>query len=304
LESLNFLDPEDHLKRLLFRPGWPAAICVCFGAVVVASSCSSPVAVATFATSAQKAVDQGQVIFADLPNSCERREADRRSDSEILVDPSATAAVPARCAVFVSQRDALVKASAVLADYFEVLGQVASFGTSALGSTASASAQQLETEAKLSDHGGLSALAGILVQAATGGYQRKRLAEHIKAANTPIQNVTLAFVQIAVDDYQNDLLLNEERTLRERYGDFAERQAGRNDPIVFLLRARWQEDISGLVQRRAAVAAYVLALENIRKGHQELADQASKLNGRQLATALAPYTTSLESLASSIHFLR
>jgi spore maturation protein SpmB len=290
------------VKRLLSRIGVPAAIGVCLAAILVSSSCSSPIAVATFAASAQKAVDQGPVIFADLPNSCERREAGRRSDSEILVDPTAT--VPLRCAGFLSRRDALVKASGVLADYFEVLGQVASFGTSALGSTASANAQQLETEANLSDHGGLSALAGILVQAATEGYQRKRLAEHIKAANTPIQNLTLAFAQIAVDDYQNDLLLNEERTLRERYGDFAERPAGRNDPVVFLLRARWQEDIGELVQRRAAVAAYVLALENIRKGHQELADQARKLDSRQLATALAPFTTSLQSVASSIHVLR
>jgi hypothetical protein len=277
---------------------------VCFAAILVASSCSSPVAVATFAAGAQKAVDQGQVVFADLPNSCERREADRRSDAEVLVDTSPGVLIPARCAGFVTQREALVKASSVLSDYFQVLNQVASFGTSSLGTTASSDAQQLESEAHLKDSGGLSALAGILVQAATESYQRKRLAEHIRAANTPIQNVTLAFAQIALEDYQNGLLLTEETTLRERYGDFAEHATGRKDPVVFLLRARWQEDMSGLVQRRAAVAAYVLALEKVRKGHQELADQAAKLNSRELSAALAPYTTSLESLASSIHFLR
>jgi hypothetical protein len=282
----------------------PVAGCVCFAAILVASSCSSPVAVAAFASSAQKAVDQGQVIFADMPNSCERRDADRKRDSDILVDMSPGIPVPARCTGFVSQRDALLKSSVVLADYFEVLNQVASFGTSNLGTTATSDAQQLETDAHLKDSGGLSTLAGILVQAATEGYQRKRLAEHIKAANTPIQNVTLAFAQIAVDDYQNDLLLNEERTLRERYGDFAALAAGRNEPMVFLLRARWQEDMSGLVQRRAAVAAYVSALEKVRKGHQELADRAGKLNSRDLTKSLAPYTKSLETLASSIHFLR
>ena len=286
------------------RLDWPIAGCVCFAAILVASSCSSPAAVATFAAGAQKAVDQGQVVFADLPTSCERREADRRSDAEILVDTSPGVPIPARCAGFITQRDALVKASSVLSDYFQVLNQVASFGTSSLGTTASSDAQQLESDAHLKDSGALSALVGILVQAATEGHQRKRLAEHIRAANTPIQNVTLAFSQIAVEDYQNDLLANEERTLRERYSDFAEHAAGKNDPIVFLLRARWQQDMNGLVQRRAAVAAYVLALEKVRKGHQELADQAGKLNSRELGAALAPYTTSLESLASSIHFLR
>ncbi len=286
------------------RVDWLVAGCVCFAALLAASSCSSPVAVAAFAASAVKAVDQGQAIFADLPNSCERREADRRSDSEILVDTSPGLPVPARCAGYVTQRDALMKASAVLSDYFQVLNQVASFGTSSLGTTASSDAQQLATEAGLKDGGAISALAGILVQAATEGYQRKRLAEHIKAANPAIQNVTLAFAQIAVEDYQNGLLLSEETTLRERYGDFAEHTAGRNDPVVFLLRVRWQEDMGGLVQRRAAVATYALALEKVRKGHQELADQAGKLNSRQLTKALAPYTTSLESLASSIHFLQ
>ncbi len=283
---------------------WPVTGCVCCVAILLASSCSSPVAVAAFAASAHKAVDQGQAIFADLPNSCERREADRRSDSEILVDTSPGIPVPARCAGFVAQRDALTKASAVLADYFDVLGQVASFGTSSLGTTASSDAQQLATEAGLKDGGALSSLAGILVQAATEGYQRKRLGEHIKAANKAIQNVTLALAQVAVEDYQNGLLMSEETTLRERYGDFAEGTTGRNNPVVFLLRVRWQEDMSGLVQRRAAVATYVLALENVRKGHQQLADQAGKLNSRELTKALAPYTASLESLASSIHFLR
>jgi hypothetical protein len=290
------------LKRC--RLDWPVAGCVCLAAILVLSSCSSPVAVAEFAANAHNALDQGQVIFADLPNSCERREADRKTDSEMLVDLSPGVPTPPRCAGFVTQRDALVKASAVLTGYFEALNQVASFGTSALGTTASANAQQLAAEAGLKDGGALSALAGILVQAATDGYRRKRLAAHIRAANTPIQNVTLAFAQIAVEDYQNGLLLSEETTLRERYGDFAQRKAGRNDPVVFLLRARWQEDMSGLVQRRAAVAAYVSALEKVRQGHQELADQTGKLNSRDLRTALAPYTTSLESLASSIHFLR
>ena len=286
------------------RINLPAAGCLCLGVILVASSCSSPVAVAEFAASAKTAVDQGPVVFADLPNSCERREADRRRDSEILVDTSPGATVPARCAIFVTESDALAKASGVLSDYFQVLNQIASFGTSTLGTTASSDAQQLATQAGLKDGGGISALAGILVQAATEGYQRKRLSEHIKAANPAVQKVTTALAQVAADDYQNGLLMSEEATLRERYGDFAEHTTGRNDPMVFLLRVRWQEDMSGLNQRRAAVATYISALEKVRQGHQQLADQAGKLDSRELTKALAPYTASLESLASSVHFLK
>ena len=260
-------------------------------------SCTSPTVVGEFADSAQKGLSAGSPIFTDLYDSCTRRET-LRPDAPIypLFVPSTSKrgaptgnAAPAACAQFQNEGRELTKMSDVLAAYFKGMQQLAQFNTVNLSSSAETMSENAATAAGISYTQIISAgkLASIVTQLATESYQRRRLSQLLKSADSDVAEITAAFA--SANKTYEDLLNQEQQTLSARYqseGDEAQRA------MLFLLNHAYTHDLDALQQRRSAAIAYDDVLNNIRDGHHKLT-QATKLTGKEINAVLAPYTSKI-----------
>lgn len=271
-----------------------------FGCALWLCGCTSPEAIANFADTSQRALQQGPAIFRDLHDSCTRRHSDAESIIALYLprpagtSPRNTPNENPVCTPFTPQGDALSKAEDVLAAYFRAVQQLASFNTSTVSSTSRQAAQNAAITARLplNQVDSLSKLAGLVTEAFTGGYQRSRLAQYLRRADPSISSLMRGFEEIVSEDYDS-LLREEQQTLTARYekiGDI------RNSATILLLNRAYTDDLNELNRRKAVAHAYVEALEQIRDGHHQLALNANRLHARDLNLALQPYTTKLQTL--------
>ncbi len=262
-------------------------------ASLVLSSCASPQAIATFADNSGKILAQGPSLFRDIQASCIRRHLDAQPVSALYVS-TATAPEPAACVPFGPQGDALVKASEVLAAYFEAMDQLASFNTSSV-STSTAQAGEnaaFAGQLNLTQADSIGKLAGFVTEAFTAHYRTSHLLKYLREADPSISSALKGFQDIVGKDYEG-LLAEEQRALTFRY-----RQVGdaANSATILLLNRAYSGDLDHLNRRKAAALAYVTALDQIRQGHRELAQNAGHLGSKQLNVAMQPYNAKLEAL--------
>lgn len=272
-----------------------------------ALSCTSPEAISGFADSAQKALAAGPPIFDDLHGSCLRRQEARPSSAilPLFVPPGSKSAPPkdppaqAACARFATEAKALANVSDVLDGYFRALQQLAAFDTSTVSSAAESTAENAATTAGLSSTQIDSAgkLANLVTRIFTEGYQRKRLIEFLRDADTPVGNITEGFDNV-IKNYL-DFLQEEQQTVTARYQSVAE--IGTNDKAVMLLLDRaYTDDMADIERRRAAAKTYQDALKAVREGHHQLVTGAQHFNAKELDVALEPYTSKLDGLIPAL----
>ncbi len=264
------------------------------------SGCTSPQAIASFAATAQSALDQGPAIFRDLHDSCVRRHSDAGPIVALYLPPhegSPAHKTPDEnpvCKPLATQAAALAKASDVLVAYFRAMQQLASFNTSAVSSASQNAAENAGFAAQLplNQADSLGKLAGIVTQAFTAHYQRSRLAQYLREADPSVSSVTMGFEEIVAQDYRG-LLREETQTFTARYQQVGDIE---NRATILLLNRGYTDDLKELDRRKACADAYVQALEQIRAGHHQLALTADRAQARNMSSALQPYITKLQAL--------
>lgn len=263
-------------------------------ALLSLAGCTSPQAVAIFADSAQKVLDQGPPLFHDLHDSCIRRHTGAEKIVPVFLPTSPTPPTSPVCSPFAQQGDALAKASDILSAYFRAMHELASFDTSSVSTATEQAAENAATGAQLNDVqiDSVGKLAGLITQIFTEHYQRSRLMSYVRTADPAVASVTQGFETIVSKDYES-LLHEEQQTIAARYQNVVDPQ---NLAAVLLLNRAYTDDVNEINRRKAAADAYVEALKQIREGHHKLTEKGGHLNVKELGLALASYTTRLQAL--------
>jgi len=265
--------------------------------VLCLASCATPDAVRQFVTTARDATSKFAPFVNDIADSCVRRKMADRPVTEIA-DPTELAT--AACKEDSDLAPAVLGAMNVLANYLNALNSLASNESVSYDKQIDDFAGKLQAAAKFPAPAtdAVKGLAKFLADAAGSAYQRKKLAEALKKADSDITALTDTLGRIVGVEYVRDLN-NEQDTLKNRYRD-AMRSNQHNDAIALLLQQNWMADLATLRKRKAAAADYQKVLEKIRDGHKHLVSDASRWSAAELAKELGPYTLSIRSLANSV----
>ncbi len=271
----------------------------------LSTSCVSPEAIGAFADSAQKTLAGGPPLFADIHNSCVRRES-ARPGSPILplfVPPGSKNAPPkdppalAACARFATEAQGLTKISDVLTAYFRAMQQLSAFNTSSVSAAGETAVENAGTAAGLSltqvDSAGK--LASLVTRLFTESYQRSHLLEYLRSADPEVANLTEGLDGVARNYL--DFLQEEQQTITARYqsvGDVNQKA------LLLLLNRAYTDDLAQVQGRRDAANAYRDALKDIREGHHQLVKSAQHLSTKELSMSLQPYTSKLDGLLPSL----
>lgn len=269
--------------------------------IAALSSCTGPETVSSFSASAQQALSGGPLLFADIHDSCLRRQAVRPSApvAQAFAPAGSKNAPPAEppgaaaCARFATEGEALTKVSSVVTDYFKAMQKLAGFDVSGVISANESAAENAATAAGLDSTQieSIGKLANLITRVATQGYQHDRLITGLNDADPNIQSITTALDTIAKTYI--DFLQEEQQTLTAEYQTVGDTK----DPAMLLILNRaYSEDIERIGERRAAANAYRDALKNIREGHHTLTRDAHYMNAKDLSKALQPYTSNLNGL--------
>ena len=263
---------------------------------LIISSCATPDAVRDFAKSARDVTAQFSPFVQDIAGSCIRRKLADRKVTEIE-DESGPAT--AACREDSDLAPDLLGSMDVLTKYLNALYRLASNETVQYDTEIDSFAGKIQASAKLPAPAteAVRGLAKFLADAAASRYQRKKLAEAVKAADRHVAALTSALGRIVGVEYFRDLR-NEEASLLSRYSN-AMRAVDHNDGVALLLQLQWRRDFETLQKRKSAALAYQKALEKIRDSHKQLAEKSTQWSASELAKELGSYTASIQSLASS-----
>jgi hypothetical protein len=260
------------------------------------ASCATPDAVRQFVATARDATSQFSPFVQDIADSCVRRKLAERPVTEIedAVGPSTGA-----CKEDFDLATDLLGSMNVLANYFNALNSLASNETVSYDTEIDSFADKLQAAAKFPAPAtdAVKGLAKFLADAIASGYQRKKLADALKAADPHVAALTNTLGRIIGVEYVRDLD-NEEDSLKNRYKD-AMRSDQHNDAVALLLQLQWKRDFEKLQKRKTSAVDYQKALEKIRDGHKQLASHSSQWSAAELAKELGPYTASIRKLVSS-----
>ncbi len=263
-------------------------------------SCAPPTAIATFAGDADKAITAGTPIFADIHESCVRRQAEEQPLTPQYPHAGQTqtaAGDETVCASFASEVQELESVSSILSAYFRAMQQLARFDQTNVSTQAEHAGANIGTAAILSlnQTDAVAKLSGLITRALTGHYQRSKLGEFLRTADPHVTAVSQALETVLTKDY-GSLLDEEERATKRRYGEVSR---ATEPATVLLLNRAYLEDLHEVQRRRAAAKAYAEVLRQAREGHHLLAS-TGHLNNKELSLALQPYVSKLQAFAPSI----
>ena len=261
------------------------------------ASCATPDAVHQFVTTARDATSKSAPLVNDIADSCVRRKMAERSVTGIE-DPTELAT--GACKEDFDLVPEVLGSMNVLASYFNALNSLASNESVSYDKEIDGFASKLQAAATFSAPAtdAVKGLAKFLADAAGSAYQRKKLAEALKQADSQVTTLTDTLGRIIGVEYVRDLN-NEEDSLKNRYRD-AMRSDQHNDAVALLLQQQWLRDLATLQKRKSAAADYQKALEKVRDGHKQLVSSASRWSAVELAKELVPYTLSIQSLANGV----
>jgi hypothetical protein len=260
------------------------------------ASCTTPDAVLQFVTTARDTTSQFSPFVQDIPNSCVRRKLTERPVTEI---EDAAGPATAACKEDFDLSPNLLGSMNVLASYFSALKCLASNEAVTYDTEIDGFADKLQAGAKFPAPAtdAVKSLAKFLAGTIASGYQRRKLADALKAADPHVAALTNTLGRIIGVEYVRDLD-NEEDSLKNRYKD-AMRSDQHNDAVAFLLQLQWRGDLEKLQKRKAAAVDYQKILEKVRDGHKQLASRSNQWSAAELAKELGPYTASIRSMVSS-----
>jgi len=272
----------------------------CAGTVIALllglASCATPEAVRQFVTTARDATSQFSPFVQDIADSCVRRKLAEETVTKI---EDAAGPTTAACKEDFDLAPDLLSSMNVLASYFNALNSLATNEAVSYDTEIDGFADKLQPVAKFPAPAtdAVKGLAKFLADAIASGYQRKKLASALRAADSHVAALTNALGRVIGVEYVRDLD-NEEDSLKNRYID-AMRSCQHNDAVALLLQVQWKRDLEKLQKRKAAAVDYQKALEKVRDGHKQIASRASQWSAAELAKELGPYTASIRRLVSS-----
>jgi hypothetical protein len=165
------------------------------------------------------------------------------------------------------QRDVLLRRHAVIADYLDALGQLASDQPIRHGGETSPAGNDADAASFMD-------IDRILFKAATDGWRRDQLEELIGESNSHFQTAVGALQKIVREGFGGDA--DDETVAARKYYDTVLRQA--TDPAGIAALEEWRETrLSEIDRRRQAIDAYADLLGKIAEGHQTLYDRRGDL---------------------------
>jgi hypothetical protein len=304
-----------------FSKGLPNELLVALAVLLTSClvACAPADAVATFASTTQKSLENGTAVFDDMPASILRRDCyanieDRPLDFEPVSEACVKDADEQKnLADAQNDRDSLIAIQQILIDYFTGIQQLAEFGKSSDNgnkvnndsSKASSAASKLKSSGKATsitaDEATLiTGLAKVTDRLLTAGYRSRQLSNELADADKAIAAVVGALTRVVQIDYMFDpgnsakasLLNLEAHRMQEVYRD------AHGDSL--LLKISWTDHVTKLMSRNSSAQSYIQALEKIQGGHHQLATQPTHLHAQGLANAIQPYISSLNSLIPKI----
>jgi hypothetical protein len=270
-----------------------------------ALSCTPPTSIATFAESAHGAIAQGPPVFADIYESCARRQAAEASvapnyphNERGRIQNPAKPSDSSVCAAFVPEVKELDEVSSVLSAYFEAIQELAAFDETSVSGEAEKTGEGISAAAIFSTNqaDAVAKLSELITRAFTEHYRRNKLKELLMSADPHVAAISQALDEIVSKDYDS-LLEEEERAVNRRY---QETGAANDAAVILLLNRAYREDRDPLQRRRAAAKAYSAALRQARDGHHKLAAGVAQMNNKEISLALQPYIAQLRALALSV----
>ncbi len=258
------------------------------------AGCTTPAAVREFTAIARDAATQFRPLVKDLTASCIRKQlADRPVDEIEDVNQQAKDA----CKEFSDLEPNLLKAGNVLVNYLNALNQLASGDAVSYDKEIDGFAGAVQGAGKLGDAPvkAVKGLAKFLLDAAASGYQRKKLASALKAADADVSVLCNALSRIIGEDYDRALRV-EKDSLRTRYKEAILSDQTKSRTSDLLVQYQWRHDLETLENRRQAAEDYQKILAKIRDGHIELAAQADHWTVKDVYQTLNSYSSSIRGL--------
>lgn len=208
--------------------------------------------------------------------------------------PAEDARLDAIAAERAQQREVLLQRHAVIADYLDALGQLASDQPASHGSGPGAAGDD-EAAAAFTD------IDQILFKAATDGWRRDRLADLIGESNPHVQVAVGALQKIVREGFGGDA--EDEAVAARKYYDTVLIQAA--DPAGIAALGEWRETrLAEIRHRREAIDAYADLLGKIAEGHQTLNDRRDDLAADDLLAQMRRHARDLDALLDKVRGLQ
>jgi hypothetical protein len=208
--------------------------------------------------------------------------------------PAEDARLDAIAAERVQQRGVLLQRHAVIVDYLDAVGQLASDQPIGHGGEAGPAGNDADAASFMD-------IDRILFKAATDGWRRDQLAELIGESNPHFQTAVGALQKIAKEGFGGDA--EDETVAARKYYDTVLRQA--TDPAGIAALEEWRETrLSEIDRRRQAIDAYADLLGKIAEGHQTLYDRRGDLAADDLLAQMRRYARDLALLLDRVRGYR
>lgn len=188
------------------------------------------------------------------------------------------------------QREVLLRRHAVIADYLDALGQLASDQPVSHGGETSPASDD-------ADAASFTDIDQILFKAATDGWRRDQLEELIGEANPHFQTAVGALQKIVREGFGGDA--EDETVAARKYYDTVLRQA--TDPAGIAALEEWRDTrLSEIDKRHQVIDGYADLLGKIADGHQKLYDRRGDLAADDLLAQMRRYARDLELLLERV----
>lgn len=267
--------------------------------LLVLGGCVNLEAVRQFAKTSAATADY-QRIVADYATSPTRQKR--------YAPARAHAALDAEAARRAEQRRALSSAQQVVVEYMSALGDLAADDLTDYSKQIEGLRASLDKVGVVGDGAALvdkkTAAAGVkiadvILEAMANGYRQAKLAEVIREANDPLQNVLAGLREIVTKDFERSLS-NEAEAIRKPF-EAVVSAAGTEDESELkpIARILLEERLEQIEARRAQLTTYAAVLDKIAAGHADLLAGIGRFDSKDLQRRLKGYAKDLQTLVKA-----
>ena len=270
------------MKIMNRRRDWLIVLSL-LAAIAFLSACTNLSAVREWSATSVEATQYNEIVatYADTPERLNRYDPSANWEQQIVIRQN--------------QAEALKKILSVVSDYMRALSILASDNIidydEDVDSLTSGIAQ---LDAGISEEtlGAVGKIVKALLGAATGLYQKRQVAQIVGLANAPLQTILSQELRDIVDqDFRRDLRI-EKAQMRRYYN--SKIQTGNPSDAAQVAIMEWKEWRQDQIDRRImAVDAYLVVLDTIADGHQQLYDNRNRLGAKDLIKKLYAHANEL-----------
>lgn len=198
-----------------------------------------------------------------------------------------------------AQKSALLLRHAVIEEYMEALGNLASDEIVDQSEELSQLTSSLQNQAGTSpaETEAFGEMAGILTNAISDNWRKRQLQQLIERSNGPLQTIITSLKKIMQDGFAGDDQ-NEQFAIQSYYRT---KIAQSTDPAGIAALMEWQEQREQTVTEHArAIQTYSIVLDEISAGHQKLYDERKDLSAGKLLAQIKQSGKKLQDLYATI----